>query len=247
MFDTPKMLRDLRNGFFAGVAVLMPLFITGFVMHFLVTKVGAPVGQFIFQNLFEEYPEEESWQWYVINGIATLVFLVIICGVGFFSRYVLGKMVFRLGERLIDAVPLVNTLYKTVKQIVDTFSQQQKAIFQKVVLVEYPKRGTYAIAFLTSDGRGEIQHKTGKSVVNVFLPTTPNPTSGFLLMIPADEIIELEMTVGEGMKLIISGGAVSPPYPRPPATPKNGKGNKLENRQVTVPAPADEGAEIPRQ
>lgn len=213
--DSKNMLRELRTGFITGVAILLPLAVTVFVTHILVTRIGAPAGEFIFRNLFDEFPTPNSPAWYVINIVATVAVFACITGAGFFSRYFFGKMILKLGERLIDVMPLVNTVYKTVKQIVDTFSEQQKAIFQRVVLIEYPKAGTYAIAFLTSDAKGEIQARTGKEVVNVFLPTTPNPTSGFLLMVPKDELIDLDMGVGDGMKLIISGGAVSPPYPRP--------------------------------
>jgi uncharacterized membrane protein len=221
--SSSKFFRELRTGFITGIAVLLPLAVTVFLVHMLVTKVGAPAGQFIFRNLFDNFPEPQSPGWYVVNLMATITVFILITGVGFFSRYFFGKLILRMGERVIEAVPLVNTIYKTVKQIVDTFSKQQKAIFQKVMLVQFPKEGTYVIAFLTSEGKGEVQHRTGKEVLNVFVPTTPNPTSGFLLMVPRDEMIELEMTVAEGMKLIISGGAVSPPFPRPEAQPKGRK------------------------
>lgn len=240
--DSGKMLRDLRAGFITGIAILAPLAVTVFVVTFLVTRVGAPAGQIIFQNLFDEFPNQNSPAWWVINIVATIVVFIFITGVGFLSRYFFGKFILNVGERLINLMPLVNTVYKTVKQIVDTFSEQQKAIFQKVVLIQYPKEGTYAIAFLTSDAKGEIQARTGKEVVNVFLPTTPNPTSGFLLMVPIEEVIELEMSIGDGMKLIISGGAVSPKYPKPPAEPKNGNhkrhGLRFNERQTDADSQA---------
>ena len=108
--------------------------------------------------------------------------------------------------------PLINLIYNTVKQIVDTFTQQQKAVFQEVVLIEYPRKGVYAIGFLTNRAKGEIQALTGEELVNVFVPTTPNPTSGFLLMLPKESVVSMQMSISDGMKLIISGGAVVPPY-----------------------------------
>jgi uncharacterized membrane protein len=101
-------------------------------------------------------------------------------------------------------------VYRTAKQIVDTFSHQQKAVFQEVVLIEYPRKDCYVIGFLTSEAKGEPQAATGEAIVNIFVPTTPNPTSGFLLMLPKTDITPLNMSIADGMKLIISGGAVVP-------------------------------------
>jgi uncharacterized membrane protein len=117
-----------------------------------------------------------------------------------------------LTEKLINHVPFVSTVYKTVKQVMKTFEASHKAVFSKAVLIEYPKKECYAIGFLSSEFEGEVQDKIGRTVVNVFVPTTPNPTSGFLLVVPKDKVIELEMSVADGMKLIISGGIVVPPY-----------------------------------
>ncbi|NBB80569.1 MAG: DUF502 domain-containing protein, partial [Verrucomicrobia bacterium] len=131
---------------------------------------------------------------------------------GFGSRFVLGRLLLNGLERLLDRVPFINTVYRTVKQIVDTFSQQKKAVFQEVVLIEYPRKRSYAIGFLTSTAKGETQDVTGQHIVNVFVPTTPNPTSGFLLMLPDEDVTRLQMTITEGMKLVISGGAVVPDH-----------------------------------
>ena len=242
MFDTAKMLRDLRNGFIAGVAALTPLVITFFVVNILLTHVGDPAGNLLFQDKFEDWRRPDSATRVVFNIIATILVFILITGVGFFSRYIFGKFILGTGERIINAVPFVNTVYKTVKQIVDTFREQENAIFQKVVLIEYPKRGTFAIGFLTSDAKGEIQSKTGADVVNIFVPTTPNPTSGFLLMVARAEVIDLDMTITEGMKLIISGGAVSPPWPRVDAVPKLPK-----DSEPPTPMPAEPTSAPPQQ
>jgi uncharacterized membrane protein len=142
---------------------------------------------------------------------------------GFLSKYFLGKTVIHFTEQLIARVPFVNSVYKSVKQIVETFSKNRAAVFQTTVLIEYPRQGMYAIGFLTSESQGEVQTKTKEQVVNVFLPTTPNPTSGFLLLVPRENIVFLDMSVADGMKMIISGGVVNPEwFPKksvPPTSP----------------------------
>jgi len=145
--------------------------------------------------------------------LATVIVFLAITLLGYLSRYFVGKWLLSVAENMLDKVPFINTVYKTVKQIVETFSSQQKAVFRKAVLIEYPRKGIWAIGFLTSETQGEAQIKTDRKLRNIFVPTTPNPTSGFLLMIPVEEVYELEMTIGDGMKLIISGGAVAPPFP----------------------------------
>ncbi|MGF1448208.1 MAG: DUF502 domain-containing protein [Opitutales bacterium] len=207
------MVIYLRNAFITGLVLLLPLGVTIFVINLLLVNVGEPTVDLIFENVLNIPPPKKStFNWYVFSLLSTLIVVFLITLLGIASRYFLGRYLITLFERVIDALPFVNAVYRVVKQIVDTFSKQQKAVFQKVVLVEYPRRDAYALGFLTSDAKGEVQALTEGDVVNVFIPTTPNPTSGFLLMIPAPEVIELRMSIGDGMKLIISGGAVVPPY-----------------------------------
>jgi uncharacterized membrane protein len=116
-------------------------------------------------------------------------------------------------------IPGLGAVYNTVKQVADTFGPKNRQHLNKVVLVEFPRRGTWALGFLTSKVQGEAQEKTASDVWTVYVPTTPIPTSGFLILVPRSDIIELEMTTGEGMKMIISGGAVVPPWP-PASSPR---------------------------
>lgn len=232
-FNKQNALRELRNGFIAGIALITPIAVTVFAIHFIVTRIGEPTGKLVIEEIFGLERDPTNLLQIGVNVLATVFVFCLITALGFFSRYALGKFVFGIGEKLISTIPLVNTVYTTVKQIVDTFSEQQKAIFQKVVMIEYPRPGCYAIGFLTSESRGEIQARTGKEVVNVFVPTTPNPTSGFLLILPREDVTDLEMNIGEGMKLIISGGAVTPPFPKPEPKPVE---NKPRTRTVG-PAP----------
>ncbi len=206
-----EILVSLRKAFLAGLVLLTPLAVTLYVINILITNIG---GQF--RDLFFFYVPEDILQRRTLvalwNVAATIKVVVLVTLLGYFSRYLIAKYFVNLSERVITSFPFVKTVYNSVKQIVQTFSLQQQAIFQKVVLLEYPRRGTFAIGFLTSHARGEAQAKTSEDLCNVFVPTTPNPTSGFLLMVPWDDIVELEMTIGDGMKLIISGGAVVPEF-----------------------------------
>ena len=208
------MLRTLRNAFIGGLILLVPLGVTLFVIQFLLNNIGATASDFFFGYLKQNWGSN-IWIETLINIVSLLIVITLITIMGFLSRYFIGKWTINTTERIISRLPFINTIYNTAKQIVDTFSKQKKAVFQKTVLVEYPRKGAYALGFLTGDAKGEVQKCTGEEVLNVFVPTTPNPTSGFLLMIPREEVTFMEMSVTDGMKLIISGGAVVPPYPYP--------------------------------
>jgi uncharacterized membrane protein len=205
------MLASLRSAFLAGIVLLAPIAVTLYVFNILVTAIGGGFRNYFFFFVPDTLLDQPNLQ-ILWNFLATVMVLAFITALGYLSRYVLGKFILTTTERIIERLPFINTVYNSVKQIVQTFSTQQKAIFQKVVMLEYPRKGVWVLGFLTSKSRGETQARTARDLRNVFIPTTPNPTSGFLLMVPQDEIIELEMSVGEGMKLIISGGAVVPEY-----------------------------------
>ncbi len=236
------MYRRLRNAFIAGLVLLAPLGVTYFVLDFLRSKIGSRVTAMIPQSALPPDIRQLPIVDFTLDMAAVIIVVLAITLLGFFSNYFLGKVMIKGTERVIDRVPFINAVYRTVKQIVETFSKQQKAVFQKVVLTEYPRKGVYVLGFLTSEARGEVQEKTGAEVVNIFVPTTPNPTSGFLLMVPKDEVIEMQMSISDGMKLIVSGGAVSPPYPA--ALPPEGKeaiARSRRARQQVPPAPENAG------
>lgn len=205
------VLKSLRTWFVSGLLLLAPVGVTLFVVNILIVRVGQPVRQIFEPWIKPALLENYAMEW-LLNVASLVLVVVLISLLGWFSQLLLGRIFVKVFERTIDALPFVRTVYNTVKQIRDTFVQQNKAIFQKTVLVEFPRKGTWAIGFLTSDARGEVQHRTTAELINVFVPTTPNPTSGFLIMVPKDDIIELEMTVADAMKVIISGGAVVPRY-----------------------------------
>ena len=203
------MLRSLRNAFITGIVVILPLGVTIILIKFLLVKLGNPASQLFFWYFDSEWRKLPSVK-FALETTSVFVVFSLITVIGYGSRFVLGRIILVGLERLLDRVPLINTVYRTIKQIVDTFGQQEKAVFQEVVLIEYPRKRCYVLGFLTSTATGETQTRTCEHIVNVFVPTTPNPTSGFLLMLPEEDITRLQMNITDGMKLIISGGAVVP-------------------------------------
>jgi uncharacterized membrane protein len=212
-------LTSVRNAFVTGLLLLAPLAVTWVVFSWLVGQVGGgfrPVFFFFVpERLLAQPGLDVIW-----NLLATLVVILLVTLLGYISRYVFSHFFGQVAERIIKSVPGVSTVYNTVKQIVETFGAQSRSVFSKVVLVEFPRKGVWSIGFLTNKALGEPQARTSAEVWSVFVPTTPNPTSGFLVLFPKGDIIELDMTVGDGMKMIISGGTVAPPWPTPVAAPE---------------------------
>ncbi len=153
----------------------------------------------------------ETWFGIPLPGIGLLATLVLILLVGLLTANIFGRSLVNFYERLVDRVPLVKGIYTLFKQVSDTVFSRDRNAFRKVVLIEYPRKGIWAVAFVTGVSEGEVQEVTEKRLVNIFVPTTPNPTSGFYILVPQDEMIELKMTVEEAFKLVISGGMVTPP------------------------------------
>ena len=202
--------RRFRNAFLTGLLVFLPLGTTIFVLDFILDLFKEPALKLAFQLGLRE---ENSF-----FGLETLLALIgLVVGVitltllGYLSKYLLGKVFISTTEKVLDKVPFLNTVYRSVKQIVETFGRENRAVFKEVCLVEYPRKGCYALGFITSDASSHVQQKVGDHMVYVFVPTTPNPTSGFLLLVPREEIKRLDVSVGDGMKMLISGGAVVPP------------------------------------
>ena len=207
----PSRLSSVRNAFFAGAFLLAPLSFTVWAFSKFIDVVGGT-----FRPLYESHLPESLQRipllWDLAATLAVLLFVTLL---GYLSQYVFGKFFLSIIERSIQRIPAIGAVYNSVKQIVATFGTQNRNLFSKVVLVEFPRPGMWVIGFLTSKTQGEAQLRTTADVWTVFVPTTPNPTSGFLVMLPAASIVELEMSVADGMKMIISGGAVVPPWPSP--------------------------------
>lgn len=198
-----------RNAFLSGALLLVPLVVTIWAFRTIIDIVGGT-----FRPLYEHYlPQSLQRIPLLWDSLATLVVVLLVTALGFLSTYVFGKYFLRVGERAIQRIPGIGVVYNSVKQIVSTFGTQNRNLFNKVVLVEFPRKGIWTLGFLTNKQQGEPQTVAGPETWTVFVPTTPNPTSGFLIMVPRHDIMELEMSVGDGMKMIISGGAVVPAWP----------------------------------
>lgn len=201
----------IRAYFLAGVLVTAPLAITIALAVWIVTYIDDKIvplipARYNPDTYFREYLGVD----FGVPGLGVVVLFVTITLIGAFAAGLVGRFVVGLGEKLLDSMPVIRSLYKLTKQIFQTVLQNQSNAFRKAVLVEYPRRGIWAVAFITADSEGEVQEKTRQETVNVFLPTTPNPTSGFLLMVPREDIIPLDMSVEDAVKLVISAGIVHP-------------------------------------
>jgi uncharacterized membrane protein len=202
----PSLLRRLRTYFLTGIIVAAPIGITVYVAQLFVSFVDDRV-----KPLIPEWLNPDTYLPVEVPGLGLVVAIVALTFIGAITANVLGRTIVGIGERMVARMPVVRSIYGALKQIFETVLAQSSKSFREVVLLEYPRQGLWAIAFVTSTTQGEAQRLTQKEVVNIFLPTTPNPTSGFLLLVPRQDLIYLDMTVEEGIKMVISGGLVTPP------------------------------------
>ena len=198
-----ELWKDLRNSFFAGLLVVVPVAASVLILLAVFTWVT----DFMLPDALRQQMLTPLYR-----IIALVLFVGFTMGVGWITRHMIGRRMVSGTEAMIGRVPLLNKTYGFMKEISQTLLSGRKTMFQRVVLVEFPRVGVYSIGFVTSEAEGEAQAKTGETVINVFVPTTPNPTSGFLILVPREQLIDLKMTVAEGMKLVISGGTVVPPF-----------------------------------
>lgn len=205
-----KIFSGLRNNFFAGLLAILPIILTVAIIRFLFEMLNKILLEPIIR-LSVPYLREIHLV-AVAKTVVLLLTLIIITAIGFMTRWLLARQIFLYLERLLMKIPLLNKIYSGIKEISHAFLGQKSKMFRKVVLVEYPRKGVYSIGFIASETKGEIQEKTHKEAFNVFVPTAPNPTSGYLLLFSKDEIEPLDMSVEEGLKLVVSGGAIVPPY-----------------------------------
>ena len=195
-----SFLTRLRNNFIAGVVVLIPIGITVYVT-FLLVSISAKI-----------LPKEinpNNYLPYNIPGIEILLSVGIITLIGFLSLSFIGKRLLGIFNNILKKIPILRTIYFAIGQMTESFTSKDKEK-KNVVLLEYPRRGSWAVGFATKENTSEISKKTQKKLINVFVPTTPNPTSGFLLMIPKEDLIYLDMTFEEASKFIVSAGTTNP-------------------------------------
>ncbi len=209
----------VRNSLLAGLAVMLPACVTGAVLWWLFSvvvvkiteRVMKPVIIFVVHTIapgrVAMLEGSGSVFWFVVSGLVLLAFIMVL---GVVARNFIGRRVLRMGEGVLGRIPLIRSVYSTVRQVSDALLGGKDSAFNRVVLIEYPRKGLYTLGLVAGAGRGEIQRKTDESVLSIFVPTTPNPTSGFLLMVPEKETVALDMTVTEAFQMLISAGAASP-------------------------------------
>ncbi len=190
----------LRNYFITGVVILIPIGFTLYLTKFIIGISSKIIPQNINPNNYLPY---------AIPGIEILISVIFITIVGGLSLSFLGKRILKLIDDLFKRIPFLRTIYTAILQMTETFSNKDNKDKKSVVLVEYPRKGVWAVGFATKENKGEMSEKTNKKLINVFVPTTPNPTSGFLLMFPKDEVIHLNMSFEEASRFIVSAGTAA--------------------------------------
>ena len=200
-----KLQRRIRNIFITGLLITLPIALTYFILQFLFKNLDAlsPVFTKILIDMGAPIPEG-----YRIPALGLVITLLIVLAVGWFTTNFFGKQMINLGERLVGKIPFVRKIYKGSKQVVQSIAHADTTAFRKVVLIEFPRRGMLAIGFVTGSARGEVQGYTRENILNVFVPTMPNPTSGFLVFAPPEELTEIDMSIEDGIKYVVSGGIV---------------------------------------
>ncbi len=192
-------MRRLRSYFLAGVLSLLPVIVTIYVFWTAFQALDNLTSRLV-----------EVWLGYSVPGVGFLLSVILVTLVGVVTTNVVGRHLVAFGERIVQKIPMANTIYSSVKQLIDTFTVSKRGAFSRVVLVQYPRQGVYSIGFVSNDANDEIQSKTEKDMMFVFVPTAPNPTSGFLILFPKEECIDLDLNVEEAFKTILSGGLLLP-------------------------------------
>jgi uncharacterized membrane protein len=190
----------LRNYFFTGVVVLIPI---GFTLY--LTKILISVSS----RLIPSEINPNTYLHFSIPGLEIILTIIFITTIGYLSLSFLGKKLLQIVDDLFKRIPILRTIYSAIGQMTESFTQKKNSK-KSVVLVEYPRKDTWAVGFATKDNKGEMKDKTNRDLVNVFVPTTPNPTSGFLLMFPKEDVIYLDISFEEASKFIVSAGTSNP-------------------------------------
>ena len=199
----PGLFGRIRAWFFTGLLVTAPVLLTVYITWAAIKLIDSQVSKLL--------PGFETSILGNVPGIGLVIGAVLITLIGAIAAGFLGRYIIRLGEAILNKMPVVRSIYGATKQILETVISTQSDAFREVVLVEYPRKKLWVIGFVTGNTKGEVAGRIPSSMVNVFVPTTPNPTSGFLLFCPRSEIIFMQMSVEEAVKLVVSGGIVTPP------------------------------------
>jgi uncharacterized membrane protein len=203
------VLVHVRRYLIAGLLVWVPLIVTGLIIKFLVDLLDFTI------LLLPPSWRPEAILGFSVPGTGVMVAIVIVFLTGIVAANIVGRKLFDLGEAIVDRIPLVRSIYSAVKQVMHSLFSNGGQSFRRVVMVQYPRKGLWTLGFQTGVGVGEVQHRTDHEVVTVFVPTTPNPTSGFVILVPRADAIELDMSVEDGLKFVMSLGVVAPDWPAP--------------------------------
>ena len=195
-----SVIAKLRNYFITGIVVLVPIAFTLYLTKFFIS---------VSSKLIPNEINPNNYLPFLIPGLEIILAIIFITLIGYLSLSFIGKKVLQLFNGLLKKIPILRTIYSAIGQMAETFAPKRKSK-KSVVLIEYPRKGSWAVGFATKDNKGEISKKINQNLVNVFVPTTPNPTSGFLLMFPKDELIYLDMSFEEASKFIVSAGTSDP-------------------------------------
>lgn len=204
------MWKKLRTYFLTGLLVLTPIVLTIFIIWKLFFAIDGLLQGFISKHILTRIGFQVTDK--PLTGLGFISIILLILLTGFFAKNYVGKKILSWGDVLVAKIPIINRVYMAIQQISQAFLSEKSEVFEKAVLIEYPRKGIYSIGFFTQDTKGEVQNKLDVDVVSIFLPTTPNPTSGFLLFVPKKDTITLEMPVEDALKLVISGGAIVPNF-----------------------------------
>jgi uncharacterized membrane protein len=207
----PSLSARLRAYLFAGILVTAPIGITLYLAWSVVTWVDESVLPFL-----PPMYNPETYLPFSLPGIGLVVLIVFLTAIGAITAGMIGRMIVGYSERVLNRMPVIRSVYSATKQIFETMLAQKSTAFREVVLVEFPRSGMWSIGFITGVTQGEVQELSDEEVVNVYIPTTPNPTSGYLCFVARSEVYPLSMSVEEGIKMVVSGGLVIPPDRRPP-------------------------------
>ncbi|MBI3795207.1 MAG: DUF502 domain-containing protein [Nitrospinae bacterium] len=194
--------------FLAGVLVTLPLAISVIIIRFLFNTVDNLLTPAVTQILIMSGASLATT--YKVPGLGFVATILIVFLMGLITRNFIGRKLLNFGENLLVKIPIFRSVYTGAKQVIDTFSASSSMAFGKVALIEYPRKGVYTLAFITSEGKGEIVRRLGREMINLYVPTTPNPTSGFFLSLPKEDVVELDMPVEDGFKMVISSGLIIP-------------------------------------
>ncbi len=194
-----------RRCFLAGILVISPILITVYVTWIIITFIDTQVAGLLPESM--DFTKKLPHQ---VPGIGLIISIVFITFIGALTPGFIGRTLLKTGERVLDKMPVVRSVYGAIKQIMETVMSTNSESFREVVLVEYPRKDIWVIGFVTGETRGEVQTLNKEKLINIFIPTTPNPTSGFLLFLPKKDLIYMNMKVEDAVKMVISGGIVTP-------------------------------------